>query len=231
MKSPLAPHAASPEELQQRMAAERLGQPFLVLRDASDRQLLFPLGADVDRVTIGRRAEADVMLSWDSEVSRLHAVLERVAGEWTVIDDGLSRNGTLIGGERLAGRRRLVDGDVLRIGRTLGAYRDPLAGEVGATSRADDLGSLVHLTSAQRRVIVALARPHLARAAYATPATNQQIADELYLSVDGVKTHLRALFAKFGIEDLPQNQKRMALVERAIRMGLVSERDAREDHT
>jgi len=27
-------------------------------------------------VTVGRRVEADVALSWDEEVSRLHAVLE-----------------------------------------------------------------------------------------------------------------------------------------------------------
>ena len=35
------------------------------------------------------------------------------------------------------------------------------------------------------------------------PATNQQIAEELFLSVDAVRTHLRVLFAKFGIERLP----------------------------
>jgi DNA-binding NarL/FixJ family response regulator len=40
-----------------------------------------------------------------------------------------------------------------------------------------------------------------------------------------VKTHLRALFEKFGVAELPQNQKRVALVERALQSGLVSERD------
>jgi len=52
------------------------------------------------------------------------------------------------------------------------------------------------------------------------PATNQQIADELFLSLDAVKTHLRMLFHKFGIEDLPQNQKRARLVEMALQFGL-----------
>jgi hypothetical protein len=33
------------------------------------------------------------------------------------------------------------------------------------------------------------------------------------------------LFAKFGIEDLPQNQKRIRLVERAFYSGVISERD------
>jgi DNA-binding NarL/FixJ family response regulator len=77
----------------------------------------------------------------------------------------------------------------------------------------------------QKRVLVALCRPFKEGAAFATPATNQQIADELTLSVDAVKTHLRALFEKFGVEDLPQNQKRVALVERALQSGIVSERD------
>ncbi|MBV8953532.1 MAG: hypothetical protein JO179_05315, partial [Solirubrobacterales bacterium] len=46
-----------------------------------------------------------------------------------------------------------------------------------------------------------------------------------YLSVDAVKTHLRALFAKFGIEDLPQNQKRIRLVELALKSGVITPRD------
>ena len=64
-----------------------------------------------------------------------------------------------------------------------------------------------------------------ARDPYATPASNQQVAGELFLSVDAVKTHLRTLFQKFHIEDLPQNQKRAKLVERAFALGIVSRRD------
>ena len=60
----------------------------------------------------------------------------------------------------------------------------------------------------QRQIVTALCRPYKHEDPYATPATNQQIADEVFLSVDAVKTHLRTLFQKFGIEDLPQNQKR-----------------------
>ena len=40
-----------------------------------------------------------------------------------------------------------------------------------------------------------------------------------------VKAHLRVLFAKFGIEQLPQNQKRTRLVERAFLSGVISEHD------
>jgi DNA-binding NarL/FixJ family response regulator len=57
------------------------------------------------------------------------------------------------------------------------------------------------------------------------PATNQQIADDLVLSVEAVKKRLRSLFQMFDLDDLPQNQKRAQLAERALRAGLVSLRD------
>jgi DNA-binding CsgD family transcriptional regulator len=81
------------------------------------------------------------------------------------------------------------------------------------------------LSETQRKVLIALCRPFRDGAAHATPATNQQIAGELYLSVQAVKAHLRALFEKFSVEDLPQNSKRAALVERAMHSGLISGRD------
>ena len=77
----------------------------------------------------------------------------------------------------------------------------------------------------QRRIVIALCRPYKHDDPYATPASNQQIADELFLSVDAVKTHLRTLFQKFQIEDLPQNQKRVKLVERVLGLGLVNRKD------
>ena len=50
-------------------------------------------------------------------------------------------------------------------------------------------------------------------------------ADELHLTVDAVKTHLRVLFIKFEIAALPQNQKRARLVELALERGNLSDRD------
>src|SRR5204863_5726369 len=81
------------------------------------------------------------------------------------------------------------------------------------------------LTRAQRRVLIALARPYAGGRGFATPAGNQEIAAELFLSVAGVKTHIRTLFEKFGVEDLPQNQKRARLVELALQTGAITERD------
>ena len=63
-------------------------------------------------------------------------------------------------------------------------------------------------------MLAALCRPLDGRG-YAAPASNQQIADELVLSVETVKGTLTALFERFGLEELPQNQKRAALAVRA----------------
>ena len=71
-------------------------------------------------------------------------------------------------------------------------------------------------------MLVALCRPYRDGGTYALPATNRQIAGEVFLSVDAVKGHLRALFGRFGVEDLPQNEKRLRLVERALETGAVS---------
>jgi pSer/pThr/pTyr-binding forkhead associated (FHA) protein len=217
------PHAASPAELQEQLGAERAASPFLVFRDDSGRQRVVRLEGE-RRLTVGREADAGLSLHWDPQVSRLHAELESRGTHWTVTDDGLSRNGSYVNGERVAGRRRLADGDTLRFGRTLVLFRAPTPGRAPETAMAEDV-RIVKLSDAQRRVLVALCRPYKGSPAFATPPTNQEIAAELVLSIDAVKTHLRALFGKFAVEDVPQGQKRARLVERAFLSGLVSERD------
>ena len=69
------------------------------------------------------------------------------------------------------------------------------------------------LTDMQRAILDALQRPLRDGGPYATPATNKEIAAEVHLSVDAVKGHLRALYARLGLEDLPQNAKRARLAE------------------
>ena len=81
------------------------------------------------------------------------------------------------------------------------------------------------LSEAQRRVLISLCRPYREPGAHVTPATNRQIADDLVLSVEAVKTHLRTLFQRFGVEDLPQNAKRARLVELAFETSAVTPRD------
>jgi len=213
----------SAADLKQQIEAERAGVPFLVYRDAEQHQHLFLLSDELERVTVGRGSSSDIWLDWDSEVSRVHAELGRTGDSWTVADDGLSRNGSYVNGERVRGR--LLDADVLRIGSTLMTFRQPRQTTIAETSVAADGVSRASVSDAQRRVLVALCRPFKDSNGYVTPATNQQIADELFLSIDAVKTHLRALFGKFEVEDLPQNQKRVRLVELALKNGIVSPRD------
>ena len=74
-ESPLDPHRSSPEELRERIAAERRGAPFLAYRTDTSDQVLLDLATAPDRVTIGRRPTNDIPLHWDSRVSRVHAAL------------------------------------------------------------------------------------------------------------------------------------------------------------
>jgi pSer/pThr/pTyr-binding forkhead associated (FHA) protein len=215
----------SASELKAQIEAEREGLPFLVYRDGEDRQRIFPLTHELDRITVGRAPSTEIQIDWDTEVSGLHAELDRIGGDWTVSDDGLSRNGTHVNGDRVVGRRRLRDGDVIRFGKTPATFRDPRLANVTETEVAGDVLDRASLSDAQRRVLLALCRPYKDGTGYVTPATNQQVAAELFLSVDAVKTHLRSLFGKFGIEDLPQNQKRVRLVELALKSGVVTPRD------
>jgi hypothetical protein len=222
---PASPHAASAAELKAQIEAERHGLPFLIYRDGDGKHRLHVLEGGKDRVTLGRRTSADVPLAWDDEVSRLHAELVRSGGDWALSDDGLSLNGSFVNGEAIRGRRRLRDGDAVRIGATVLVFRNPGDGESSATAPSADLKRVVSLTPAQKRVLVALCRPFKESAMFAVPPTNDQIAGELFLSVDAVKKHLRALFEKFGVEHLPQNEKRARLVERAFAGGFISERE------
>ena len=218
-------HQSSPAELQERLAAERRGLPFLLFRDAEGAQQIVDLPGDAASVALGRGPECDVCLAWDGKASRLHAQLERVGTDWVLTDDGLSRNGTFVRGQRLSGRRRLEDGDVVKIGDTSIIFHGPAGSAAATTQYADDRELAVGVTESQRRVLVALCRPFKGGAADASPTTNPAIAAELVISVGTVKTHMRALFTRFGIDELPQLEKRRRLVALAFATGLVSERD------
>jgi pSer/pThr/pTyr-binding forkhead associated (FHA) protein len=160
-----------------------------------------------------------VALGWDPEVSRTHAQLELVGGDWTIRDDGLSRNGTFVNGERVTSRRRLEDRDTMRVGHCTLLFRAPLA--IADSTVAAERGPTVRLTEAERRVLVAMCRPLLEPDGTGVPASNREIAEELHLTVSGVKTQVRSLFAKLGIDDLPQYRKRVELVRRALESGVV----------
>jgi pSer/pThr/pTyr-binding forkhead associated (FHA) protein len=222
-RTPLDAHSARPSELRARIDAERRGEPFLIYRDGEDHQVILELDPARDRVTIGRRATSDLALRWDPEVSRLHAELERIGDDWVVCDEGLSHNGTFVNHERLQGRRRLRNGDIVALGRTTIAFCVPAHTAPSAT-RTSLHGPAIEVSPAQLRILEALCRP-LAAQRYAATASNKQIADELSLSVETVKSTLGKLFELFGLESLPQNQKRAALAIEALERGIVRRAD------
>lgn len=212
-------HLVSPSELAERLEAERRGTPFLLYLDDRRRQHIVDLGPRADSFGIGREPDSEIRLDWDPEVSRAHAVLTRVAGAWTLIDDGLSRNGSFVNGHRVHGRRRLDDGDVITVGHTLLAFV-ATEGAVRTTVTMTS-GTPPHISPAQQRVLDALCRPSLDGPMIA-PASNRDIAAALFLSVETVKRHMRALFVLFDVPDLPQNRKRAELVRRAFERGAVT---------
>ena len=158
MDTPLALDLASPGDLEARRDAEKRGEPFLLLRDDQGAQRIVELRGR-RLVTVGRRLEADVPLPWDPEVSRLHAELEFKAGEWTLCDDGFSQNGTYVNGLRIHGRRRLTDGDLVRIGQTSIAFCDPGLSGLGVTLAPGELGIAPKFSEQQQRILRGLCRP------------------------------------------------------------------------
>jgi len=214
-------HRRTPAELQAVIAAERAGTAFLEYRDGDEAQRILALGPDRIRLSIGRLPGAEVALTWDSEVSRAHALLEQVGGAWTIEDRG-SSNGTLVNTGRINGPHLLRDGDVVRIGQTQLIFHAAGDDDLRRTTPALDR-VVPSPTDSQRKVLVELCRPALERGGGA--ASNREIAEALFVSVETVKTHMRALFDAFEVGDVPQYHKRTELVRRALETGLVSQHD------
>ena len=214
-------HRRSPAELKAVMAAERLGTAFLEYRDGDDEQRIVPLDPGLERVSIGRLPNCELALAWDGEVSRAHALLEQVGGAWTLEDRG-SSNGTLVNTVRIMGPCMLHDGDVIRVGRTQLIFHGGGDADMRRTTPALDRAAPT-LTDSQRKVLVELCRPALATGGGA--ASNREVAGALFVSVETVKTHMRALFDAFGVGAVPQYHKRTELVRRALETGLVTVHD------
>jgi len=214
-------HRRTPAELKAVIAAQRTGTAFLEYRDGDDEQRIIALGAERERLSVGRLAGCEVALTWDTEVSRAHALLEQAGGAWTVEDRG-SSNGTLVNAARITGPHVLRDGDIVRIGRTQLIFHAADDDDLRRTTPAIDR-VVPNPTDSQRKVLVELCRPALERGAGA--ASNREIAAALFVSVETVKTHMRALFDAFEVGDVPQYHKRTELVRRALETGLVSVHD------
>lgn len=205
------------------MDAEDTGLPFVEWFDNDDQLHILMLPFDRDKVEIGRREQYEISLPWDPEVSRLHALLEPAQDEWTLVDDGLSSNGSWVSGSRVHGRHRLHNKDKMCFGSTYVIYHGPSHGSV-TTTRSPDAHGQEPITERKRRVLIALCRPIFEQTSD-TPATNPQIAEELHQTVDTVKGTLRELFEQFGLGSLPQNEKRTRLVRIVRDRGILKQHD------
>ena len=166
---PRPPQAATASELKAQIEAEREGLPFLIFRDGDEHHQILVLDDQAERLSIGRRSSADVALTWDEGVSRLHAELRRHGEDWTLVDDGLSMNGSFVNGEPVRGQRRLHDGDALRLGDAVLVFRRPTEAESLGTAPMADLHRIVSLSETQRKVLIALCRPFKNSTAFVTP--------------------------------------------------------------
>lgn len=223
MESPLTLGQPTQEELEARRAAERIGAPFLIYRDDEGRQHIYSLAERIQSITLGRREEADISIPWDPEMSRLHAELELRAGEWTVCDDGFSQNGTWVNGMRLVGRRRLADGDLLRVGRTIFAYCVPPGpAGLGPTLVPGELSATPRFSEQQQRVLQALCRPLFSDGEGINPATDEEVAEATGIPLEAVASELDHLGRAMGLEDMPHADERAEIALLAMRSGLVS---------
>jgi DNA-binding CsgD family transcriptional regulator len=175
------------------------------------------------RCTVGHSAQADLVISDDPAVSRVHIVLEQIGRGWFVRDLG-SHNGTQVNGERLLGERPLRDGDELLVGRTRLVYRDRSSSKETTTQ---SLTAPPSLTPREHDVLLELCRPVLCGNVFTPPAAVREIAQALIVTQAAVKQHLGRLYDKFGIYEDTGEARRVRLANEAVRRGAVTMADIR----
>jgi hypothetical protein len=100
----------------------------LVIEDEAGTRSTVPFTGD--EITVGRAEDVTFRLA-DRDVSRRHARFVRASGAVLVEDLG-SLTGTRVNGERITGRRRLREGDLVQIGDyDLAVFGEPQAGVPG----------------------------------------------------------------------------------------------------
>jgi predicted component of type VI protein secretion system len=85
----------------------------LILEDDGGHRQVVPF--DAEEISVGRGAEGNAVRLPDRDVSRRHARFVRMNGA-VFVEDLRSANGTRVNGERIEGRRRVREGDLIQIG-------------------------------------------------------------------------------------------------------------------
>jgi hypothetical protein len=126
-----------------------------------------------------------------------------------------------VNGLRIHGRRRLIDGDLVRIGQTMIAYCDPGISGLGVTLAPGELGIAPKFSEQQQRILHGLCRPLMGDGEGVTPASDADIAAATGIPEDVVTTELDHLGRSFGLQDMPPGDRRAEIALLALRSGLV----------
>lgn len=193
-------HRTSAEELAALGWIREDGRSFLTREDGGPGQRVIPLAFEDVPLAIGRLPTADIALPGDPAVSRVHAELVGAGGEWILVDGGLSKNGTFVNGGRISNRRRLFDGDELRLGSTRLVFHRSRAATADRHTRTRAL------------VLEELAR-RAGSGAAAVPPTDTEIALASGITVHDVQRVINDLCADLGIEQSDSARARTQLVD------------------
>ena len=154
-------------------------------------------------VRIGRDDLADLTLSGDAKVSRIHAELRYQDKRWVLADLG-SRNGTMVNRRRVV-EHPLKTGDTISVGNT--SIRFHSDEDPNGTEAATGVPEMGPALSERERQVVALIAEGL---------TDRQIGERLFVTASTVRSHLDRIGDKTGL------RRRAELTRLAVDLGLVS---------
>jgi len=173
------------------------------------------------RLTVGR-ADSNNLPIKDDAVSRVHASVERIAGQFVLRDLG-SSNGTLVNGERISADRTLHPDDEITVGHTRIVFR-------GA---ADDLAETLRIPvatatgSGDRVTLIMLCRALATAGQPDEPISRQRLAETLSQSEAQLEEQLEALYSQLGLDEGSARSPE-GLAAEAIRQGVVAVGDLLE---
>jgi hypothetical protein len=102
-----------------------------------------------------------------------------------------------------------------------------LGSDSGTSASGARSGPPLRVTETDLAILVAFCRAYTAGHRFPSPAPNNKILEELaanglHMDLDSLRTHLRNLYARFGVEDgLTPAEKRVRLVELVYENGVI----------
>lgn len=166
--------------------AEPQPAPFLKFEEGDGREIPLISG---DVWKIGRGEQNAIVLIQDL-VSRNHAMIQKLDGEFYLIDMD-SRNGSFLNGERLTAPAALRDGDRLSFGKSRLCFRNPVqAAASGASSATLAPGQTAGLfKQATVSVLVVDIRGFAALAQRLNPEVLSKLLNTWYAEADRIMRH------------------------------------------